>query len=218
MSCSKNSCNGVALAAGAGYLTDGTTVASQPNVVSGNVVSGSQGHGIALLTGATGTVVAGNYIGTDAGGTKALGNAGQGVYIYGAGGNTIGGTTAGARNVISGNGGNGVDVEGSGATGNLIEGNYIGTDATGTAPLGNGAGIRMDTGSANNTIGGTTAAARNLIGGNGTNGVTLQNPGVTHNQLLGNFIGTDASGTNLTLAGPRDLDGIRELTQKGADR
>ena len=49
---------------------------------------------------------------------------------------------------------------------NLIQGNYIGTDVAGTAGLGNGLVGIFILGS-NNTIGGTTAAARNLISGNG---------------------------------------------------
>ncbi len=43
-----------------------------------------------------------------------------------------------------------------------IEGNKIGTDKTGTADLGNGAGIRVGTNASGN-IGGTAAAAKNII-------------------------------------------------------
>jgi hypothetical protein len=43
----------------------------------------------------------------------------------------------------------------------VIEGNYLGTNATGDAPTPNAAGISVTT--SNNTIGGTTAAARNVI-------------------------------------------------------
>jgi hypothetical protein len=52
--------------------------------------------------------------------------------------------------------------------------------------------------SADNTIGGATPTARNVISGNGQNGVrTVSDHGVpaTGNQILGNFIGTDATGT-----------------------
>jgi hypothetical protein len=49
-----------------------------------------------------------------------------------------------------------------GGSNNTIEGNYIGTNATGTTGSGNpGTGVILR-GSAN-TIGGTTAAARNVI-------------------------------------------------------
>ena len=56
----------------------------------------------------------------------------------------------------------------------MIEGNFIGTDATGTVALPNGAsgfgGIVLLAGE-NNTIGGMTPAARNLISGNIGDGV-----------------------------------------------
>jgi hypothetical protein len=96
--------------------------------------------------------------------------------------NTIGGTTAAARNVISGNGAWGIRISDAESTGNKVQGNYIGTDVTGTVTdpdgtpnngdeLGNGLnGVLIQTGAANNTIGGTTAAARNIISGNGNSG------------------------------------------------
>jgi hypothetical protein len=46
----------------------------------------------------------------------------------------------------------------------------------------------------NNTVGGTSAAARNVISGNGLHGVQIsQSP--TGSEVLGNFIGTDKDGT-----------------------
>ena len=82
--------------------------------------------------------------------------------------------------------GTGIRLETGG--GNLITGNYIGTNAAGTAAVGNGTGISMT--SASNTVGGTTAATRNVISGNGT-GISSLGSNVIH----GNYIGTDASGT-----------------------
>jgi thiol-disulfide isomerase/thioredoxin len=76
--------------------------------------------------------------------------------------------------------------------GNRIEGNYLGTDTTGTTALGNLRGVTID-GSANNTIGGTTPASRNLISGNSGNGVYIVNAG--DNMVVGNYIGTDVTGT-----------------------
>jgi len=77
--------------------------------------------------------------------------------------------------------------------GNVISGNYIGTDVTGTQAVGNGIGIAIVQGSSNNIIGGTVPAARNLISGNAT-GIGIGD-GATGNQVQGNFIGTDFSGT-----------------------
>ena len=50
------------------------------------------------------------------------------------------------------------------------------------------------TGAANNTIGGTTVGARNVLSGNGGDGVELAGAGASNNVVAGNFIGTDASG------------------------
>src|SRR5713226_3900676 len=59
------------------------------------------------------------------------------------------------------------------SSGNVIAGNYIGTDITGTIAMANAKdGIEID--GPNNIIGGTTAAARNVISGNlGTGGIVI---------------------------------------------
>ena len=76
---------------------------------------------------------------------------------------------------------------------NIIEGNYIGTDASGTTDQGNGLyGVEIGFSSSNNTVGGTTAASRNLISGNSASGVLVSG---SNNTVKGNYIGTNASGT-----------------------
>ena len=77
-------------------------------------------------------------------------------------------------------------------SGNVVEGNYLGTNVAGTSALGNNQGISIFSPSTNNTIGGTTAAARNLISGNGNRGISVTNSG---NFVIGNYIGTNAAGT-----------------------
>ncbi len=166
-----------------------------------NLISGNSGNGVEISGArARGNLVQGNFIGTTINGTAALGNSGAGVSISGANDNTIGGTTSGARNLISANSlefGAGVSISiisgiiPIGANGNLVQGNFIGTDVNGTAVLGNfGAGVEVS--ASNNTVGGTTPTARNLISGNGENGVSVSFPG--GNLIQGNFIGTDVSG------------------------
>jgi CSLREA domain-containing protein len=83
---------------------------------------------------------------------------------------------------------------------NVVAGNYVGTNATGSAahPVqNNGVGILVY--SANNVIGGTTAADRNIIGGNsndnGSVGLWLYGPLCIGNIVKGNYIGTDVTGT-----------------------
>ena len=111
--------------------------------------------------------VYGNYIGTNAAGDTAAPN-GTGVYVDGLN-NTVGGTSADKRNVISGNRNSGIYLD-TGVTGTTIQGNYIGTDAAGTTGLAGGDNGISIHGASNNTIGGTTAAARNVISGNGFHG------------------------------------------------
>jgi CSLREA domain-containing protein len=181
-----NSENGVVDTWGVSSNTIGGEANGERNIISGNGEAGIWILGIS-------NTISGNYIGTDVNGTADLGNR-HGVIVRGSN-NIIGGTTAGARNVISGNEGDGVGIGdfGSGATANIVQGNYIGTDVTGTMPLGNGHhGVVVD--ASNNTIGGTTAGAGNVISDNAEVGIWIGNSG-TGNVVQGNFIGTDATGT-----------------------
>jgi CSLREA domain-containing protein len=172
--------------------TVGGTAAGARNVISGNNSRGVQFSGDA----ADGNTVAGNLIGTTINGNADLGNTTDGVGITGsADNNTVGGTAAGARNVISGNDDEGVEINTAGTTGNTVAGNIIGLDVTGTVDLGNSQfGAQVITSASSNTIGGTTAEARNIISGNDLSGVDIEG-GATLNLVQGNFIGTDITGT-----------------------
>ncbi len=162
------------------------------NLISGN--SGGLGHGVFVSGPAVGTVIAGNIIGLSATGAT-VGNAGSGVLVSSAPGVDIGGLTASDRNVIGGNSGVGVWVTGAGAIGTLIRGNYIGTNAAGTAAKPNPIGVLISGGAANNTIGGIAVGSRNVISGNGSDGVTISDSGTIGNVVQGNYIGTNAAGT-----------------------
>ncbi len=96
--------------------------------------------------------------------------------------------------------------------GNTIQGNYIGTDPTGTVAEGNGTGAVLSVNdaitieeSSNNTIGGTTVGARNIISGNHVDGILIF-VGSMNNVIEGNFIGTDVTGTK---ALPNAYSGVR---------
>ncbi|MCP3937599.1 MAG: hypothetical protein GY708_19775, partial [Actinomycetia bacterium] len=93
-----------------------------------------------------------------------------------------------------------VDSASSGAT---IVGNHIGLDPTGLIDLGNARGIELQSGSGPTTVGGTTAADRNVISGNAGDGIIVY--GSDANTIIGNYIGTDATG-NAPI--PNDTDGI----------
>ena len=184
---------------GAANNTVGGLVQSDRNIISGNTV-----HGVYIgNAGATGNVVAGNYIGTDVAGTTAVPNLNTGVFIY-ASRNTIGGTAPGARNVISGNS-EGVGLGYPEATGNFVQGNFIGTNPAGNAALPNLTGVSIALGATSNMIGGATAAARNVISGNTNLGIEIR-AASNSNTIAGNYIGTDATGA---AALPNALDGIR---------
>ncbi|QEH31992.1 Large cysteine-rich periplasmic protein OmcB precursor [Aquisphaera giovannonii] len=182
---------------GADATTIGGTAAAARNVVSGNGDDGiSMGPGDHSL-------VVGNYVGTDITGTLAIANKNNGLDWTGASYATVGGTTAAARNVISGNAGGGINSFVVGDNGHeLIQGNYIGVDVTGGKALPNGAtGVRI-AGPTNNTIGGTTAAAANVISGNGKDGIEFTVGTAAGTVVQGNYIGTNAAGaTNLGNAG-----------------
>jgi hypothetical protein len=179
--------------------TLGGIVAGEQNIISGNGSNGVQISG-------NNVVVQGNFVGTDVTGAAAVadgvvGNGGDGIVVFGIS-DTIGGTSAAARNVISGNTGNGVHITGDVVANAVVEGNFIGTNAAGNAALPNGGdGVLADLGT-NHIIGGQMAGAQNLISGNGLNGVEISANG---NQVLGNLIGTDASGA---LALGNSSDGI----------
>jgi len=110
---------------------------------------------------------------------------GDGLLVSG-GGTTIRGF------VINGFPGDGISISTVGN--NIIERNFIGTTMSGNASAPNaGNGVTVD-GVDSNRIGGTTAAASDLISGNTGAGVEIINDSVA-NLVQGNFIGTDVTGT-----------------------
>jgi Calx-beta domain/Right handed beta helix region len=172
-------------------IGDGFRITAGNSVLRGLVLNRFRGHAVVIETGG-GNVIEGNYIGTAPDGNEAEGSFSNGVFILSSSNNRVGGLTAAARNVISGNFGNGVHMA-SGASGNTVQGNYIGVNASGTAALPNDSGVVLFNNAPNNTIGGTTAAARNVISGNRSNGIQVESS--NSNLIQGNFIGTNAAGT-----------------------
>src|SRR5439155_13647 len=159
-------------------------------------------EGVGILgAGSDSNVVEGNFIGTDRTGTAALGNIQRGVNLFNGAQHNIVGTDADGinddaeRNIISGNGQDGVGISTAGTSFNVIAGNYVGTDSTGSLAIGNHQrGVSIFGGAAANTVGGTSPAARNVIGGNLFEGVGILGAGSDSNVVEGNFIGTDRTG------------------------
>jgi hypothetical protein len=125
---------------------------------------------------------------------------GDGLVIK-AGGSTVKGLAIG--NFIFG-----VGIELSNCNDNVIQGNYIGVDATGTTARQNVVGIAIVL-SSNNLIGGTTAAARNVVSASEFSGIALFGSG---NTVQGNFIGTNAAGTAALKNGTNGIEIPSEFT------
>jgi hypothetical protein len=160
----------------------------------GNVISSNE-FGILTHTGTTGTMIRGNFIGTDPTGLLARPNIDGGITNW-SGPATWADIT---KNLLSGNSGSGIFLGASdimtGSSGDIIiAGNYIGVDRTGNTALPNGEqGINFETESISGvTIGGTNPADRNVISGNGGDGIRLEV--VSDIDILGNYIGVGADG------------------------
>ena len=194
--------------ANAGANADGLRLAagSGGSTVEGLAVNRFSANGIELQS--NGNTVQGNFVGTNPQGNAAEPNQVDGIRVSSASNNTIGGTTPAARNVASGNDIDGIHVVGTPAlpaTGNTVEGNFVGVNAAGTGPVGikpNGGvagspsgnsffGIEVSGGN-NNTVGGTAAGARNVVGFNAA-GIEVDDGG-QGNLIQGNFSGVGADG------------------------
>lgn len=179
--------------------------------------------GIYLFNSGNNSVI-GNYIGVDSTGTKTtvstshdMGNFYVGIKIDGSVvsvNNKVG--VAGGGNVVGGNGfrssaaaaaggitapldGHGMIIKDSRIQNTTVLGNYVGVGADGTSKIGNMQdGISVQ-GSASTVIGGLAVGERNIIGDN-TWGIFVASnyydAQSTNCQIIGNYIGTNASGTS----------------------
>ena len=133
----------------AGSAANGLSFTAGNNMVLGLAINRFTRSGL-RFDGPGGSLVEGNYLGTDVTGAVALGNDLHGVEVRSPN-NTIGGLVPPARNVLSGNALRGVHISATtiaaacgpanpclDVSDNVVIGNHIGTDVTGTLPLGNG--------------------------------------------------------------------------------
>ena len=186
----------IALPNGDGVVIDGSNntiggvAAGAGNTIAFNQ-SSATGKGVVVVAG-TGNFVQSNSI---------YGNEHDGIQLYGGSSglvsdNTIGGTIAGAGNIVFGNGGYGIDLlAGTGDTDNLIAGNIVGLNGSGNAAANTLGGMTI--GGTGNTVGGTAAAARNVISGNSVLGSDVNGMFMSGsmNLIEGNYIGTTTGGT-----------------------
>ena len=194
--------DGIELGPRSTAIIGGRTTADR-NIIAGNsrgiVISNNN------LTGETANAsIEGNYLGLGADGSTVFNNGVVGILLEGlANGNRIGGSAPGSGNVFGGSGSK-IRLDSSN---NLVQGNLIGMTAAGTAdssPF--GTGIELLANGTNNTIGGSSVSARNVISG-GADGIRTA-AGVTTangNVIQGNMIGTAPNGTS---ALPNSLNGI----------
>jgi parallel beta-helix repeat protein len=125
---------------------------------------------------------------------------GNGISVSpGASGNTLGGDhsagtgPSGQGNIVVANYATGIEFHN--AVGNVVRGNYVGINPSDQSALGNAlSGVAFWDGSRNNIIGGTTDGDRNVLSGNGQNGVWIGGPGSDQNIVIGNYIGTRTDG------------------------
>jgi hypothetical protein len=198
--------NGLTLGAGSG----GSTI--EGLAINRFQADASLNGGVGILVQSNGNTIVGDFVGVNPAGTAQMPNGGDGIRVLDASNNKIGSTNPADRNIVSGNTLDGIHVEGAlttPATGNLIQGNFVGVGANGvsrvgtrTAPIPNAGALGTDSGNFlfgieisggnNNTVGGVTAGARNVVGFNGE-GVEIDNGG-QQNIVQGNFSGVGADG------------------------
>ena len=171
----------------AGAGGDGFTVTADNILLQGLVINRFPGDGIVLDSNNTNTIRC-NKIGTNAAGSADLGNGVSGILLDTSSVNLI------EKNTFSGNGASG--IRGSFAQFNTIQSNIIGLSSDDATVIPNGQGGILLLGGISNIIGGTTAAKRNVVSGNGLAGIFLSNS--ASNSVKGNYIGVNSSGSGTT--------------------
>jgi CSLREA domain-containing protein len=175
------------------------------NQAANNIIGGSQvgagniiatgGTGINIESGADGTIVQGNFIGTDPTGTLNLGNGCDGIQIFNASNTLIGGTQAGEGNIIAYSGRtNGCSGHGI----QIIKQTYA-------PPLANNNRIQGNRIFSNKDLG--IELVKIMVGdGSVTSGPTVNDSldadvGANNHQNYPVLIGTTATGNSLTVGG-----------------
>lgn len=156
----------------------------------GNLLSGNRWYGIRV--GGFGQTLLGNYVGVDLSGEKAFPNF-NGIFISEAKDITVGSVISGEGNIISGN--KMINIDSWGDHTRII-GNIIGLNASGTKAISTStaSNVTLESNVMNTIVGGTTPGERNIISG-ANFGVVFSDPNSYQCAVIGNYIGTDITGT-----------------------
>jgi hypothetical protein len=199
----------------AGGPAIGLDITASGTQVKGLAIDGFNAGGV-LIDNASNVTLTNDWVGIDpnanASGADANGNTiyeGNGTYgvtIQSENGGTSGGDLL-SNDIVSANSYNGIILSGPGTVQDVVSGTIIGSDNTGAAVVddpgnllgngqhgGGGSGIVINGGASLNTIGGTTASARDVILGNKSYGVYITGSSTNSNTIEGDVIGTDITG------------------------
>lgn len=150
-----------------------------------NIISGNRVYGVIYYGQAHDNTTINNFIGVDVSGVKKMPNA-TGICVDGGSNyNKM------YNNVISGNISYGIFIVTTGTYYNEVKGNLMGTDANGMDTVANDIAILLGGGAKYNIIGGYGVTDKNIISGNRYEGIEIADIGTDHNQIIGNYIGTN---------------------------
>jgi CSLREA domain-containing protein len=210
-----------------GVVIDGSAIGSvfdlntgsNGSTIRGFAITNNSGAGVNIQSSSNHTISC-NMIGLNQAGTAATGTGGgSGIVLNNSSGTVIGGLTAGDGNVVSGNASNGIALTDTTTT--SIFGNIIGLTKDGTTTITtHQSGISIDHGT-DITIGGATAAHRNVISGSqktSTAEGVIINDSVTASSgitIQGNYFGTDSTGMLLRNSLQQDIEVCGFLTCGG---
>ncbi len=185
-----------------------------------NTVRGLSIHGFRQSLFLTGTAalrnrITGNFICTDPAGVVGAGSINGGaagiLVTNGASYTVIGAPTRTERNVISGCAHRGVVIANSGTRYNKVQNNVVGLNPSGSAALPNRShGLDVNFSAQDNVFGGAGAMEGNVVSGNGQSGIEVSHGSFNRrNHVIGNFVGTDLTGTQLLAYTGNHDQGIR---------
>jgi len=163
-----------------------------------NIISGHSYYGV-YFDNASNNKIFGNYIGFKSDGETVRANKNFGVYIAGSSQNNyIGTSESGGRNLIiasSETNSAGIYISDGTASNNHIYNNIIGLTSTEAEPASRESiGVWITENAHNNYIGGVSTGEGNTISKNKDYGIHISS-GANNNEILGNRIGTDSTGT-----------------------